>query len=457
MAVTMSRKTKDEYLVTMRERYTRMTGRQARSKLLDEFCKVTGHERKYATKLLGGRRRSNPGGSGRGRPAIYGEAEKRVITAIWKACEQPCGKRLKAAIRDWLPAYEKREGLLDDETRTRVLAISPAQIDRLLASGKVSAQGKYRPGLKANAAVKAAIPIRAESWDTSEPGWTEADTVALCGGSMQGDFAWALTCTDIATGWTEARATWNRGQHGVCEAFTRIEAALPFAWKGVDTDNGGEFLNWHLVSHLADRNIAVEQTRSRPYHKNDQAHIEQKNYTHVRALLGYDRIGYAEVIDSLDGLLAYWSLWNNLYSPTMRQVEKTREKGGRVVRRHEKESKTPCQRVLESGCGAEIGAALEEMREQLDPFVMKERIEKWLKAIWELVEKMNQAQNAGKDPSEEAAAWQCPGLRYAPSGALPRAYFRCTVSAKKDHPKSKTNPKKTNATVPTEAIESSAA
>lgn len=453
----MSRKTRDEYLVTMRERYSRMSGRQARSKLLDEFCKVTGHERKYATKLLGGRRRSDPGGTGRGRPAIYGEAEKRVIKTIWKACEQPCGKRLKAAIPEWLPAYEKREGRLDEETRTRVLAISPAQMDRLLASEKASDQGKYRPGLKANAAVKAAIPIRAESWNTMEPGWTEADTVALCGGSMQGDFAWALTCTDIATGWTEARATWNRGRHGVCEAFTRIEAALPFAWKGVDTDNGGEFLNWHLVSHLADRDIAVEQTRSRPYHKNDQAHIEQKNYTHVRALLGYDRIGYAQVTDSLDRLLAYWSLWNNLYSPTMRQVAKKREKCGRVVRRHEKESKTPCQRVLESGCLPEMAEALAEKREQLDPFEMKERIEKWLSAIWKLVEKMNRAQNAGKDPSEDAAAWQCPGLRYAPSVSLPRASFGCTATQKNDHPKQETKPKKTKATVPSKVIESSAA
>ena len=216
-------------------------------------------------------------------------------------------------------------------------------------------------------------------------------------------------------------------------------------------------MNWHLVSHLADRDIAVEQTRSRPYHKNDQAHIEQKNYTHVRALLGYDRIGYAEVVDSLDGLLAYWSLWNNLYSPTMRQVEKRREKSGRVVRRHEKESKTPCQRVLESGCRSEISAALAEMREQLDPFEMKERIEKWLSAIWKLVEKMNRAQNAGKAPSEEAAAWQCPGLRYAPSVSLPRASFGCPSPEKKDHPKTETNPTKTKNTVPVEATKSSAA
>ena len=457
MAATMSQKARDEYLEKMRERYARMSGRQARSRLLDEFCEVTGHERKYATKLLGAKRRPHPGSTGRGRPRTYGEAEKAVIKAIWKACEQPCGKRLKPALCDWLPAYEKREGALDEGTRERVLAISPAQIDRLLASEKVTVGARYRPGLKANAAVKATIPIRAENWDTDEPGWTEADTVALCGGSMQGDFIWALTCTDIATGWTEARATWNRGQHGTCEAFRRIEAALPFTLKGVDTDNGGEFLNWHLVSHFADRDVAVEQTRSRPYHKNDQAHIEQKNYTHVRALLGYDRVGYAELTESVDRLLAYWSLWNNLYSPTMRQIGKRREKGGRVVRTHEKEPKTPCRRVLESDCPEEIAMPLGSLREQTDPFEMKERIESWLSEIWDLVGRMNRAQNAGEDPGEVAAAWQCPGLRYAPSGALPSASFGCARQSNHDHPEPTKKPQQDRSTVPSKTPRQSAA
>ena len=453
----MSRKSRDEYLEKMRERYARMTGRQARGKLLDEFCLVTGHERKYATKLLGAKRRAAPGATRRGRPPTYGEAEKTVIQAIWKACEQPCGKRLKPALRDWLPACEKREGVLDDLTRQRVLAISPAQIDRLLAPEKATVGARYRPGLKANAAVKAVVPIRAENWDTDEAGWTEADTVALCGGSMQGDFVWALTCTDIATGWTEARATWNRGQYGTCEAFERIEASLPFALKGVDTDNGGEFLNWHLVSHFADRDVAVKQTRSRPYHKNDQAHIEQKNCTHVRALLGYDRIGHAELTDSLDRLLAYRSLWNNLYSPTMRQVEKHRKKGGKVVRRHEKEPKTPCRRVIEKGCPEEIVEALEKLREQNDPFEMKERIESWLEQIWSLVSRMNQAENDGEDPGEVAAAWQCPGLRYAPTVSLPRASFGCTVEPNADHPEPTTSNQKERLTVPPETTHLSAA
>lgn len=457
MAATMSQKARDEYLEKMRERYFRMSGRQARGRLLDEFCEVTGHERKYATKLLGAKRRTHPGSSGRGRPRTYGEAEKAVIKAIWKACEQPCGKRLKPALRDWLPSYEKREGALDEGTRERVLAISPAQIDRLLASEKVTVGARYRPGLKANAAVKAFIPIRAENWDTDQPGWTEADTEALCGGSMQGDFIWVLTCTDIATGWTEARATWNRGQHGTCEAFRRIEAALPFALKGVDTDNGGEFLNWHLVSHFAERDVAVEQTRSRPYHKNDQAHIEQKNYTHVRALLGYDRVGYAELTETVDRLLAYWSSWNNLYSPTMRQIGKRREKGGRVVRTHEKEPKTPCRRVLESDCPEEITATLGRLREQTDPFEMKERIESWLSEIWDLVGRMNRAQNAGEDPGEVAAAWQCPGLRYAPSVSMPRASFGCTRQSNDDHPELTKIPQQDRSTVPSKTPRQSAA
>ena len=444
----MSRNSRDEYLEKLRERYARMSGKPARSKLLDEFCEVTGHERKYAIKLLAGTRRKDPKNTLRGRPAKYTEAEKEVILVIWKACEQPCGKRLKAALPEWLPAYEKRYGALDETVRGNVISISPAQIDRLLAAEKVSAGVRYRPGLKANAAVKAHIPIRAETWNVSEPGWTEADTVALCGGSMAGDFAWALTVTDIATGWTEARATWNRGQHGVCEAFRAIESALPFALKGVDTDNGGEFLNWHLVSHFANREVKVEQTRSRPYHKNDQAYVEQKNYTHVRALLGYDRIGHAEIVASLNELLAYWSLWNNLYSPTMRQIDRRREKGGRVVRRHEKTPRTPSQRVLAGELDPEIRAHLERQREVIDPFAAKENIETWLREIWHLVKAMNRAEADGKDPSEVAAARESPGLRYASSGAFPRAPFRRTTPPLETSLSDRNNQQKTTKTVP---------
>jgi hypothetical protein len=441
MAATMSRRSRDEYLLKMRGRYARMEAKRARGALLDEFCEVTGHERKYATKLLGGRRDPGSGGRGRGRPPRYGDAEREVIAAIWRACEQPCGKRLRSAIKEWLPHYERREGRLSPRLRANVLAISPAAIDRLLAPAKVSGGGKARLAPKANAAVKAVIAVRAESWDVAGPGWMEADTVALCGGSMSGDFGWALTGTDVGTGWTEARATWNRGQYGVCERFVEIESALPFALLGVDTDNGGEFLNWHLVAHFADREVAIEQTRSRPYHKNDQAYVEQKNYTHVRALLGYGRLGHRELVEPLNGLLAYWSLWNNLYSPTMRQIERRREKGGRVVRRHEKTPKTPCERLLEAGCQRGVAAKLRAARRAMDPFEAKEIIEAWLGWIWELAADLDVAQAAGDDPAELAAARPCPWRRYAQPGAWASA-----PSGRSEKPEP--NPKNQSKTVP---------
>ena len=257
MAITMSRSTRDEYLEKMRCRYRRYTGKLARSRLLDEFCEVTGHERKYATKLLSGRR-GPPVGAGctpsrGGRPAIYDAEVTGVLHEIWRHSEQPCGKRLKPMLGTWLPFYERRYGVLPAKTRDGVLSISAAQIDRVLAPRKVGAGIVNRRTPKAHAAIKALVPVRAECWDAREPGWIEADTVAHCGGDMGGRFLWSLTATDIFSGWTEVRATWNRGQYGVCAAFVEIEGGLPFALLGVDTDNGGEFLNHHLHRHFRGR------------------------------------------------------------------------------------------------------------------------------------------------------------------------------------------------------------
>ena len=233
MAKTMSRTTRDEYLLKMRCRYRRYTGKPAKVKLLDEFCQVTGHERKYASKLLSGRCGPARGGGSApnrgGRPRTYDAEVVGIVFAIWKHSEQPCGKRLVPMLRDWLPFYEKRFGAVSETTREAVLSISPAQVDRVLASKKIGHGVVNRRTPKANAAVKALVPIRAECWNAKEPGWLEADTVAHCGGDMGGNFLWSLTATDIFSGWTEVRTSWNRGQHGVCSAFTELEEGLPFA------------------------------------------------------------------------------------------------------------------------------------------------------------------------------------------------------------------------------------
>ena len=427
MGKTMSRNTRDEYLEKMRSRYGRYTGKRAKSCLLDEFCEVTGHERKYATKLLSGQRgltcaeRANT--SQGGRPRTYDAETRQVVHEIWKHSEQPCGKRLKPMLAAWLPYYERRYGDLGSEVRESVLAISAAQIDRLLAPGKIGAGMVNRRTPKTNAAVKALVEIRAECWDAKEPGWIEADTVAHCGGDMGGSFLWSLTATDIFSGWTEVRASWNRGQHNVCSAFTEIEEALPFAMLGVDTDNGGEFLNYHLHRHFTGREKPVKMTRSRPYHKNDQAHVEQKNSTHVRQLLGFDRLGNDQVVPLVTQLLEAWSIWRNGFTTSFKQTSKQRI-GSKTVRRHEKVPKTPCERLIDhaEANGDEQGVTvLRAWRVVHDPFELKDWIEERLTLIWKLDAALNLTEGDGVTDLEGVAAPFLRGLfRYAPKAPQKR-------------------------------------
>lgn len=421
MAITMSRSTRDEYLEKMRCRYGRYTGKAAKATLLNEFCQVTGHERKYASKLLSGRRgpaRKGASAPSRGgRPKCYDAEVVGVVFKIWKHSEQPCGKRLVPMLKDWLPFYEKRFGVIGQETRAAVLTISAAQIDRVLGAKKVGHGVVNRRTPKTNAAIKALVPIRAQCWDAREPGWLEADTVAHCGGDMGGSFLWSLTATDIFSGWTEVRTSWNRGQHSVCSAFARMEQCLPFSILGVDTDNGGEFLNHHLHRHFTGREQPVEMTRSRPYHKNDQAHVEQKNSTHVRQLLGFGRLGHDLLMVPVFELLEAWSVWRNCFTTSFKQIAKRRE-GSKTIRTHEKIPKTPCARLIEY-CGAvgdeQTAESLRTWRGQHDPFELKAWIEKRLKMIWVLDAALTTAENEGETDLEGVAATILLGhLRSAP-------------------------------------------
>lgn len=433
----MSRTSRDEYLETMRCRYRRYTGKRAKGTLLDEFCRVTEHERKYAGKLLSKRRGpsckdSLPPNRG-GRPKTYDAEVVGVIFEIWKHSEQPCGKRLVPMLRDWLPYYEERHGVLTEATRLAVLSISASQIDRVLGPKKIGRRTINRRTPKTNAAIKALVPIRAECWNATEPGWIEADTVAHCGGDMSGSFLWTLTATDIYSGWTEVRASWNRGQHSVCGAFAGIEEGLPFTILGVDTDNGGEFLNNHLHTYFTKRKRPVEMSRSRPYQKNDQAHVEQKNSTHVRQLLGYDRLGHDFLVKPVFELLEAWSVWRNCFTTTFKQIEKRRE-GSKTVRKHEKVPLTLCERLLrycrESGDEA-TADALEIWRSLHDPFELKDWIEKRLKMIWKLDAALIVAENEGITALEGVAE---PILRgHLRSGGPAKSEARLRSLSQNDH------------------------
>jgi len=374
-AMDMSETSIEEYTKKMRGRYARMTGRKARGKLLDEFIEITGWDRKHANKVLLGTRRRKGGRRGkRGAPRRYGADLLAALKTCWLAMEQPCGKRMK----DMLPLWARH---LDcpEEIRAQLAGISAASIDRQLRGFKVTAGKKARPPKPASA-VKALVEVRAQSWDTRETGWTEVDTVAHCGGDMGGDFIWTLTSVEISSGWTELRAVWNRGQQASFEGLESIWESQPFDLLGVDSDNGGEFLNYHLYHWL--KKHGIEQTRSRPYYKNDQAYVEQKNHTHVRQFLGYERLEHRELLDDLNELLKLWSQWRNLFCVTMKQESKRRE-GSRQIRRHEKQGRTPARRLIESGdLRKEERLDLENQLATVNPFAMRKEIQRLEDRLW---------------------------------------------------------------------------
>ena len=381
MSSTMSRNTTREVILKMRERYGRR-GREARGRLLDELCELCGYGRKHAIKLLGGTLPVAGEKGRRGGPRQrYGEAERAVLKAIWLAAEQPCGKRLKAALALWLPHYEAERGVLDGALRARVLAPSAATIDRLLAPCRVALGSRARCGTRPGTLLRKQIPVRTEHWDVAGPGWIEADTVAHCGESMAGDFVWSLTMTDVHTQWTETRAVWNKDQHGVQTRIAEVEKALPFAILGFDSDNGGEFLNWHLADYFLGRNAPVAFTRSRPYHKNDNARVEQKNWTHVRQLVGYDRLAEPAQAVLLNDLYAReWGQFRNFFCPAMKHL-RTEVEGSRKKRIYDI-PQTPFERLKASGqADPRQIAKLEALKATLNPFALKRSIEKKLRRV----------------------------------------------------------------------------
>ncbi|HOX15913.1 MAG TPA: hypothetical protein PLP18_07280 [Smithellaceae bacterium] len=196
----------------------------------------------------------------------------------------------------WLPKYSDHFGQLAEDILKALSAISPASIDRILKPVRIQYQKRGKSTTKPGTLLRKQIPINTNQWDESRPGYLEADTVAHCGDSLMGMFAYTVDFVDIATGWTEQRAVWGKGEKGVLEQIQDVEKMLPFPLLGFDSDNGSEFLNYHLQRHFSDRKQPIHFTRSRAYHKDDNAHIEQKNWTHVRQWLGYQRLDNPKVV-----------------------------------------------------------------------------------------------------------------------------------------------------------------
>jgi hypothetical protein len=336
-------RSKREYLAAILERYRR-AGREYKRQILDEFCAICGYHRKHAIRLLNprkGQAKRKPG-----RPSTYAEAERKVVEMIWLVANRPCSKRFKAALPIWLPHYERQEGRLPDKVRKNLLAISARSLDRLMKPVRRKHGTRGRCGTRPGSLLKNQIPIKTEHANIHAPGVMEADTVAHCGQSLDGNFVWSLTLTDIFSTWTAQRAVWNKGYEATKRGIEDIESLLPFPITGFHTDNGGEFINHHLVRYFSERDLPVDFSRGRPYHKNDTAHVEQKNYTHVRLLLGYSRIDNPELIPAINELYRSWELFNNLFCPSLKLIQKV--KIGSRYRKQYDVPQTPYQRLMAS-------------------------------------------------------------------------------------------------------------
>lgn len=369
-----------EYLKRMRERYERAKANQ-RGELLDEMVAVTDFHRKALIRAMN-RPDQGPTGRGkkRGRPRQYGPRVVSVLRVIWEAAGYPWSARLKALVPVWLP-HARRHVAISEETERRLRKMSPRQMDRCLAPYKRDLRRRLYGRTKPGTLLKHHIPLKTDRWDVTDPGFTEIDLVSHSGDCADGEFAHSLNLTDIDSTWVETHAVLGKSQVRVQEALARLRAGLPFALKGIDSDNGSEFINYHLYAYCQAE--AIQFTRGRPYKKDDNAHIEQKNWTHVRKLVGYERYDSAAAVQALNDLYADVRLLQNLFLPSVKLLEKRRV--GSRLRRQYDAPQTPLDRLLAGGKGDVTKVqSLMRQRERLDPFALATRIDRQLERVFRL-------------------------------------------------------------------------
>ncbi|MGZ3771592.1 MAG: integrase [Bdellovibrio sp.] len=374
----MTQELKRAYIARIHLRYNKAT-RKEKTLILDEFCQVFKLTRKHAIKLINDL--PIPAGTRPGPKQIYGPEVAHHLSILWRQMNQMCAKKMVAAMPLWLPFYD-----CPKTTKNLLQEISSSTIDRLL---KPYREGKVRgisSTMAAESMIKNKIPIKLLDEDVKEPGFIEADTVAHCGNSLAGEFANSLTMTDLFSGWTENRATWTKEKREIRKAIADVERSLPFKIKGFASDNGNEFFNHELFDFFNDRKEKVEVVRRRPYKKNDNAHVEQKNWTHVREIFGYDRFDHTELVLQMNEIYRhYWNpLWN-FFTPVMKLKEKTRV-GGKLIKKHD-DPKTPYQRLMESEhISDQEKTVLRSRFERMNPFELKKEMESRLKWFFKIVD-----------------------------------------------------------------------
>ena len=364
----------------------RKAGKKGKRVILDEFTATTGYNRSYAARILrkeaSSRRRGKSirgrpkiirKADGRGRKPKYGNEVKKALTKIWAILDCPCGKRLVANLTELVNVLKKfREIELSNGVREKLISISSATADRLLRDSREKMKLKSRSKTRPGSLLKHQVPVRTfAQWDDLKPGFLEMDLVGHDGGNTRGDFCQSLDAVDVATGWSEIRAVKNKAQRWVFAAIQDIRESLPFPLLGLDSDNGAEFINGHLIRYCQQERITF--TRSREYRKNDNCYVEQKNYTAVRRSVGYMRHDTEEELLILNQLYSILCLYLNLFQPQMKLIEKERC-GSKVKKKYDK-PQTPYQRVLASPLVNEkVKRELNSKYAKLNPAELKRRI-----------------------------------------------------------------------------------
>jgi hypothetical protein len=364
------------------KRYRR-SAKAMKSKILDELCEATGYHRQYAIAQLNLMEDVEPRRAkiSRTRKRYYTQDVLAVIEQIWEEAGYPWSVRLKAIFSLWMPWIRRRYALTSLQ-ETKILRIGARTIDRYLASKKRDLRKRLYGRTKPGTLLRHQIPIKCESWDKVAPGHLELDTVSHSGECASGTFAYTLSLTDIASTWVETQSALGKGEVAILEAFGEMRVKLPFEVLSIDSDNGGEFINNRLYEYCRSERIGF--TRSRPYKKDDNAHIEQKNWTHVRKIIGWDRYDTPEAVRAMNDLYTQeLRLYMNLFQPSVKLKERVR-KGSRKTRRYEPPL-TALDRLLSlPGIDRKKIEPLVQLRARLDPFALSRTIRRKLARIWAL-------------------------------------------------------------------------
>ncbi len=383
---------RNQYLKVLQGKYFMAKSRKEKSSVLDEYCRNTHQNRKYVIRKIRSRISLAVKRRG-GKPVIYDGYVKVALAKIWDIFDEPCGQRLEPLLKTEVDRLRQQEEIfISNEVAEKLKKISPRSIDRALKRQKeaIHLNRKYQP--KRNPLIYQMIPVKAGGWDRTLPGQVQVDLVAHCGSSTSGLYVNTVSACDVAFGWWEGEAVLGSGQERSCDALDKERERMPFKWVHAHPDNDSSFINWHLFSYCEAEGI--EFSRSRPYKKNDNNFVEQKNSTHIRRVIGHLRYDTEKELDLINSLYRNeLRLYKNFFQPVMKLKEKIRDKG-KIHRKYDT-PKTPYQRIMESErISQETKEKLTKIYQSLNPAELKRGIDAKIHRLFKVYEEKNRGTQA---------------------------------------------------------------